>query len=244
MSDPRSIPSPNIWRWPEIYEAENRAQDVDGAIFAALERITSWDGAVVVDVGCGSGFHLPSFALSARRVVGVEPYAPLVERARERVRDLSAVEVLSGRAEALPIDDGAADIVHARTAYFFGPGCGAGLTEAMRVLRPGGTLIVVDLDVSASPYGDWMRADLPGYDSAAVEKFFTAQGFEMLRVDTRWRFEDRRTLRAVLGIEFTRRTAARAARSLPGLEIDVRYRVHWRRKPAGLELASPGTRLP
>lgn len=240
MSSTRIIPSPNIWQWPELYEAENRAQDVDGAIFSALERIAPWDGATVVDVGCGSGFHLPRFAAVAQRVVGIEPYEPLVRRARARVDGVTNVDVRAGHAEALPFADEEVDIVHARTAYFFGRGCGPGLVEAMRVLRPGGTLIVVDLDVTASPYGEWMRADLPGYDCAAVERFFDARGFALERVTTRWRFDDRRTLRSVLGIEFTERTATRAARSLPGLEFDVRYRVHWRHKPVGLELAPPG----
>lgn len=235
-NSPRTIPSPNIWHWPTLYEAENRAQDVDGRIPDVLRRIAPWTGATIVDVGCGSGFHLTAFAVDAARVFGVEPHAPLADAARTRMATTPNVEVVGGHAEALPLPDGSVDIVHARTAYFFGSGSGPGIVEAMRVLRPGGTLVVVDLDVSASPYGDWMRADLPKYDPAAVESYFDAQGFELEKVDTVWRFEDRRTMRAVLGIEFTARTAARAARSIPGLDIDVRYRVHWRRKPAGLDL--------
>lgn len=169
--------------------------------------------------------------------MGVEPHEPLIRGARKRTSGIPNVEVVAGHAESIPLPAGSVDIVHARTAYFFGVGSGAGITEAMRVLRPGGTLIVVDLDVSASPYGDWMRADLPKYDCAAVESYFDAQGFGLERVDTRWRFPDRSTLRGVLGIEFTARTAARAAASTPGLDIDVRYRVHWRDKPTGIERA-------
>lgn len=236
MTAAKTIPSPNIWHWPRLYEAENDAQDVDGKIPAALHRIAPWDGRTIVDVGCGTGYHLPSFAERASRVVGVEPHAPLLRAARERTASLANVDIQYGHAEALPLEDASVDIVHARTAYFFGVGCGPGITEAMRVLRPEGSLVVVDLDVSASPYGDWMRADLPRYNAAAVEAFFVAQGFELERVDTVWRFEDRGTLRDVLGIEFTQRTATRAARSIPGLDIDVRYRLHRRRKPAGLEL--------
>ncbi len=237
MTDTGIIPSPNIWCWTQLYEAENRAQDVGGRIRTALQRIAPWEGKTVVDVGCGTGFHLGEFASVASRVVGVEPYEPLLREARERTIDLERVEVRLGRAESLPVSNESVDIVHARTAYFFGAGCGPGISEAMRVLRPGGTLVVVDLDASAAPYGDWMRADLPKYNCQAVEAFFSAQGFELERVMTRWKFQDIPTLRAVLGIEFTKRTAASAARGIAGLEFDVQYRIHSRRKPVGLELS-------
>lgn len=229
------IPSPNIWHWPHLYEAENRAQDPDGAIFGAMRSAVDWAGGTVVDVGCGAGFHLPTFASDASKVVGVEPHEPLLSLARRRTVTMSNIEVRAGRAEALPLADASVDLVHARTAYFFGPGCGPGIVEAMRVLERGGALVVVDLDATATPYGDWMRADLPNYDPAAVEEFFAAQGFQLTRVDSTWRFPDRATLQQVLGIEFSPRIARRAARVVQGLTIDVRYRMHVRHKPSGFE---------
>lgn len=230
------IPSPNIWHWPDIYEVENRAQDADGVIFTALAEVADWRGRDVVDVGCGAGFHLPRFAEAARSVVGVEPHPPLVRAARDRVTELTSVTVTQGSAEALPLPDASVDVVHARTAYFFGPGCGPGILEAMRVLRPGGVLAIVDLDATVAPYGTWMRADLPHYDPAAVESFFDAQGFALRRVRVRWEFQDRESLRSVLGIEFSERTAARAFHETPGLGLEVGYRIHTRSAPTGLIL--------
>lgn len=228
---PQIVPSPNIWHWPEVYEAENRAQDVDGAVWRVLGEVADWTGDVV-DVGCGSGFHLPRFAERAASVVGVEPHAPLVEQARARVS--GGVRVLAGSAQALPLADASADVVHARTAYFFGPGCEPGLGEADRVLRPGGALVIVDLDAARPPYGRWLRADIPSYDSAAVDAFFERQGFQRHRVPTVWRFPDRATLVSVLRIEFSAAVAARAAAEVTGLEFTVGYRVLVRRKPTGL----------
>jgi SAM-dependent methyltransferase len=230
------VPSPNIWNWPEIYERENRAQDVTGAIWAALREVGDWAGADVVDIGCGDGFHLPVFARDARSVVGVEPHPPLVERARRRVAGLAGVSVLSGSAQRVPLPDASTDLVHARTAYFFGPGCEPGLAEADRLLRPGGLLAIVDLDASRGPYGDWMRADLPRYDPAGVERFFAGQGFRLRRVATEWRFPDRASVEAVLRIEFSAPVAARAIATTRGSTIPVGYRVHTRRKPVGLLL--------
>jgi SAM-dependent methyltransferase len=228
LSGPEAIPSPNVWHWPDVYERENQAQDVHGAIWAALPR---WDRADVVDVGCGDGFHLPRFAATARTVTGVEPHPELVARARRRVATLSNVTVVHGHAQHTGLPSASADLVHARTAYFFGPGCEPGLVEADRVLRPGGVLAIVDLDATAAPYGRWMRADLSHYDPGKVQRFFDRTGFDTTLVDTLWRFPDRPTLEDVLRIEFGPRVAARAITETLDLTIPVRYRLHTRERP-------------
>jgi SAM-dependent methyltransferase len=222
------IPSPNIWNWPEVYEAENRAQDTGGAIWAALREAVPWTGRDVLDVGCGDGFHLPLF-VGARSITGVEPHPPLVARARDRLAGLPDMRVLLAGAAVVPLPDASVDLVHARTAYFFGRGCEPGLVEADRVLRPGGAIAIVDLDATVAPYGDWMRANLPRYDPAAVEAFFAARGFSLRRIPTVWRFPDRTTRDAVLRIEFGRVVAERAIAATIGLEIPVGYRLHVRR---------------
>jgi SAM-dependent methyltransferase len=221
----RPIPSPNIWHWPEVYEWENRAQDVHGAVWAALREAVPWEGRDVLDVGCGDGFHLPLFT-GAASVTGVEPYAPLVARARDRLRGCPDIRVVHAGAAALPLPDASVDLVHARTAYFFGTGCEPGLAEAQRVLRPGGAIAIVDLDATVAPYGDWMRADLPRYDPVAAETFFTDRGFSLRRIPTVWRFPDRATRDAVLRIEFSRGVAERAIAATAGLAIPVGYRLH------------------
>lgn len=228
------VPSPNIWHWPEVYEVENQAQDVGGEVWRVLTEAGGWAGGDVLDLGCGDGFHLPRFAATARRVVGVEPYEPLVRRAVARVAGLSTVEVRQGSAQRIPLPDRSFDLVHARTAYFFGPGCQPGLREADRVLRPGGLLAVVDLDATVPPYGDWLRADLPNYRPAEIDAFFAAEGFRCERVRTQWRFAERSDLAAVLKIEFSERVATHAIRSVAGLIFPVGYRVLLRRKPSGL----------
>lgn len=226
------MPSPNIWYHPEVYERENREQDADGSLAAVLAEVAPVDGRDVLDVGCGTGFHLPGFAATARTVTGVEPHPPLLPAARARVAGLDHVRVLGGAAEALPLPAASVDVVHARTAYFFGPGCEPGLAEADRVLRPGGVLVVVDLDATRSPYGEWMRADLPRWDATAPERFLSRHGFHHRHVDTRWRLDSRDDLAAVLRIEFSPAVAAAALARTPGLTVDVAYRVSWR--PAGL----------
>jgi len=77
-----AIPSPNIWKYPTVYEIENHAVDPEGVIEQLMRAERTRAGATVLDIGCGTGYHLPRFASEARRLVGVEPHHDLVTRAQ------------------------------------------------------------------------------------------------------------------------------------------------------------------
>jgi SAM-dependent methyltransferase len=224
-----AIRSPNIWGAPGVYETENRAVDPAGRLDAALREIRGWAGADVLDVGCGTGFHLPSFATSARRVLGVEPHAGLAAAARARCAGLANVRVRVGAAQDLPLPDGCVDVSHARWAYFFGPGCEPGLRELARVMRRGGVSFVVDNDVTRGTFGRWFRAAYPRYDASAVERFWSRHGWNRRPVEMGWRFGSRTDFEAVLRIEFPPEHARRIAAEYAGLEVDYAVNVWWRR---------------
>lgn len=95
-----AIPGPDVWSAPCTYEAENRAAAPGGRIEEAMRGIRPRTGAHVLDTGCGTGFHLPRFAVEARWVTGVEPQR-LAEAARARVRTLPDATVHTGVAQRL-----------------------------------------------------------------------------------------------------------------------------------------------
>ena len=222
-------PSPNIWHHTATYETENRAVDPDGAIEAAMRAVMSWDGRVVLDVGCGTGFHLPWFASTAASVVGVEPHADLVALARRRTRRVPTVTVHQGTAQALPVPDASVDVAHARWAYFFGPGCEPGLAELDRVVRRGGAAFVIDNDPTRSTFGGWFRRGYPEVDPAAVERFWSTHGWTRSPVDMRWSFASRADLESVVRIEFTPEVADEVLAGHDGTEVDYAVNVWWKR---------------
>jgi SAM-dependent methyltransferase len=229
-----AIPSPNIWQHPETYELENRAVDPGGLIEAAIRERADWSGLDVLDVGCGTGFHLPRFARTARSVVGVEPHAGLAALARRRVARpdrarTARVRVLEGTAQALPLPPATVDVAHARWAYFFGPGCEPGLAELSRVVRRGGAAFVVDNDPTRSTFGRWFRSSNPRLDPAAVERFWSSQGWRRVPLEVEWRFADRADLEAVVRIELDRATAERALAEHEGTTVDYAVNLWWRR---------------
>lgn len=231
-------PSPNIWEHPDVYEQENRGVDPDGVIEAAMQAHRSWAGAHVLDLGCGAGFHLPRFAAQAASVTGVEPHPPLLARARERVagfagaQGLAEVQVLAGTAQELPLPDACVDIVHARWAYFFGPGCEPGLAEVMRVLRPGGVAFVIDNDASRSTFGGWFRRQWPDHDPAAIQRFWRRHGWEREALLIRWEQPTRADFEAVVGIEFAPELARDILAEHPGRTVDYAINL-WRRHAGG-----------
>jgi SAM-dependent methyltransferase len=225
---PGAVPSPNIWNTPQIYEIENRAVDPDGLLEAAMRARRPWTDATVLDVGCGTGFHLPMFAREAARVIGVEPHARLAAAARRRVAGLPSVDVRVGAAQALPLPDASVDVVHARWAYFFGPGCDPGLAELDRVVRRGGAIFVIDNDATRSTFGGWFRRWLTSYDPGKVERFWTRRGFSREPLLIRWSFASRDDLAAVLRIEFPAELADRFLAEHDGLDVDYAVNLWWR----------------
>ncbi|MFI7587957.1 class I SAM-dependent methyltransferase [Spongisporangium articulatum] len=221
------VPSPNIWNTPRTYEIENRGVDPGGVLEAAMREIRPWAGSVVLDVGCGTGFHLPRFAAEAASVIGVEPHPPLVAAATRRVASLSNVSVRPGVAQRLPVADASVDVVHARWAYFFGPGCEPGLAEIRRVLRRGGAAFVIDNDASRSTFGAWFRRSLPSYDPAAVEEFWARQGWSRRSLDMGWAFGSRADFESVVRIEFAPELAEAILREHPGSSVDYAVNLFW-----------------
>ena len=224
-----AIPSPNIWSHPEVYELENRAVDPDQRIEAAMRSVRDWSGQDLLDLGCGTGFHLPRWAYDARAVSGVEPNPSLAAIARRRTSRLPNVKVLVGTAQAIPLPDASVDVVHARWAYFFGPGCEPGLAELSRVVRRGGAAFVIDNDATRSTFGGWFRRGYPAVDPAAVERFWSSHGWTRTPLDVEWRFERREDLEAVVGIEFDPPLAREIVAEHEGLVVDYAVNLWWRR---------------
>jgi SAM-dependent methyltransferase len=195
-------PSGNAAVRPDLYEVENRALDPDGLVLDAMRGLAPWAGATLLDLGCGSGYWLAGYTHEAGKVIGVEPDPGLLALARNRRTD---AEVLAGSAECLPLPDASVDVVHARFAYFFPPGCDPGLNEVRRVLRPGGRLVVVDNDQRGGEFATLLaRAPSAAAQGRAdtTDAWWHARGAERVQVMSEWSFDRRADLEAVLHMEF------------------------------------------
>ncbi|MET0784041.1 methyltransferase domain-containing protein [Leifsonia flava] len=107
-------------------------------------------GVSVLDLGCGPGTITVDIArrVSPGRVVGVDVAPEIVAQARGLGIDnaLANADFLVADAYALPFDDGTFDVVHAHQTLQHLVRPVDALSEALRVLKPGGLLAVRDVD--------------------------------------------------------------------------------------------------
>ncbi|MEF9386964.1 class I SAM-dependent methyltransferase [Ralstonia solanacearum species complex bacterium KE056] len=130
------------------------AQGADLDALAALARATPH--ANVLDLGCGGGHVSFAMAPHAATVVAYDLSADMLDvvAAEGARRGLTQLRTRAGRAEALPFDDGAFDLVATRFSAHHWYDVRAGLAEARRVLKPGGRLAVVDIVAPEIPLLD------------------------------------------------------------------------------------------
>jgi ubiquinone/menaquinone biosynthesis C-methylase UbiE len=224
--------APNIQTAPDLYEIENRAADPEQRIEAAMRSIAAWDGQIVLDLGAGTGFHVPRWHAEAAHVIAVEPHDDSRLKIMRRVAELNLerVSVMTGSAERILLPSASVDVIHARFAYFFAPNCLPGLAEVARVLRPGGTAFIIDNDLRHGQFADWLkRHPFAGVDPDVVEGFWSAQGYQLVRIPSEWRFDNRADLEAVVRLEFGEALGNELLRDHSGLSVEYHYALYWRR---------------
>ncbi|WP_197501101.1 class I SAM-dependent methyltransferase [Mycobacterium sp. E3251] len=126
------------WRGRLHHEIADRTAQLAVATVTAPEY--------VLDVGCGTGYLLQLLARrypNAKHLAGIDPAPQMVSTARSLAID-PRLSFTRGVAEELNYADRAFDLVVSTTSFDHWSDQLTGLLECARVLRPGGSLVLVD----------------------------------------------------------------------------------------------------
>jgi SAM-dependent methyltransferase len=101
----------------------------------------------VADIGCGDGYLTLEAARWARTVIGVDHSDTVLERAKDLAarRQVSNVQWKKGDLARLPLRDNSVDVALLSQALHHASDPERAIAEAVRILRPGGSVLILDL---------------------------------------------------------------------------------------------------
>jgi len=138
---------------------------------------------VVGDLGCGTGAVLSVLAPHVARAIGVDASEEMLTAARERLHDLSNVELRPGALESLPIDDATLDAATLALVLHHLASPALALAEAARVLKPGGRLLIVDMAPHEhEEYRQQMGHVWLGFSEDHMRRLLAQSGFESISI--------------------------------------------------------------
>jgi len=135
------------------------------------------EGETVLDLGSGGGFDC--FLAADRvgqngRVIGVDMTPEMIEKARENAGkgDYGNVEFRLGEIENLPAADNSVDVIISNCVINLAPDKSKVFTEAYRVLKPGGRLMISDIV---------LLRELPDFIKNSIEAYIGCLSGAMMR---------------------------------------------------------------
>jgi ubiquinone/menaquinone biosynthesis C-methylase UbiE len=137
----------------EEYHELVAAEDWEGNLPRALREITSFAGKTVVDLGAGTGRITMIVAPWAEKVLAFDTSQHMIDKAAANIESLGNVTLGIADNKKIPLPDAGADIVIEGWSFGFTVSHGqsqwrneadALIAECKRLLKPGGTLIIIE----------------------------------------------------------------------------------------------------
>ena len=141
-------------------------------------------GKIAADIGAGSGFITEGLLKRGLRVIAIDRSGAMLGEMKKKFGPGSAVEYRVGEAESLSLDDGSVEYVFANMCLHHVESPPAAIREMTRILKPGGKLIITDLDrhdfdfLRTEHCDRWM-----GFDRPDVARWFAEAGLVDVKID-------------------------------------------------------------
>ena len=137
----------------------------------------------VGDLGAGTGAVSAALAPFVQRVIAIDSSAAMLQAAKRRLQGVGNVEIQRGELEALPLEDDTLDAATLMLVLPYLAQPGRALSEAARVLKPGGRLLIADLmSHDRETYRQQLGHAWLGFSSEQMASYLDRAGFEGVRV--------------------------------------------------------------
>ncbi len=166
----------NATQWEKMRQGFFSEEVCEAALDAAGVRA----GETAVDVGAGSGFLSRGLVARGLSVIAVDQSQAMLD---ELSAHLPGVDCRLGESQDLPVEDASVDHAIANMYLHHVPDPAAAIAEMARVLKPGGRLVLIDLDehehefLRTEHHDRWM-----GFKRTGVERWISQAGLKQIRV--------------------------------------------------------------
>lgn len=164
--------------WDEMRALELPAAEVERALLAMLPPAA--EAARLLDIGTGTGRLLEVLAPRVAEAVGVDASRAMLALARTRLAraNLAHCSVRLADMYRLPLADGGFDIAVLQMVLHYADAPAGVVAEAARVLRPGGSLLVVELGAHGrGDLAERLAHRWPGFSDDAMRDLLAGAGF-------------------------------------------------------------------
>lgn len=133
-------------RFAAMYERMSRGSEEQRFMEPLRQKILARAHGLVLEVGAGNGLNFPLYdPAQVERVEAIEPDPAMLRYARERVKAARVpITLTQGSVETLPFANATFDCAVATLVFCSVPNPLQGLREIRRVLKPGGSLLMVE----------------------------------------------------------------------------------------------------
>lgn len=133
-------------------EVANQWDTMRSSFFSEEIREKAYNKAGVVagntaaDIGAGTGFVTEGLALKGAKVIAVDQSQAMLDTMRQKFSSFDSIQYLLGESDKLPLEDCSVDYSFANMYIHHVENPSIAIKEMARILKPGGKLVISDLD--------------------------------------------------------------------------------------------------
>lgn len=141
-------------------------------------------GGTAADIGAGTGFITEGLLAGGLKVIAVDQSEAMLTKMKNKFAKSDLIEFRAGESEALPIADNSVDYAFANMYLHHVESPAKAIGEMARILKPGGMLVITDLDehrfefLKREQYDRWL-----GFRREDIKKWLIGAGLNNVAVD-------------------------------------------------------------